>query len=200
MLLGSGALVSAWDAFAAVALAPRFGPVAVVPPALGLLALFACLQVAVWLPLPLPFLRSLLVVVCIGGLSAWGATALDDLVPPWVVGAGYAAVGAAAFLGAARGLARARRGEAVEWSLAVRSRPADAEAPPRRPFRSPMEAQVWIEGRRNGLALPAMSAFTALLYALPTLLANGRPPVALGALEVDPAWPSTSCRLASSPS
>lgn len=187
MFLGSVALVSAWVAFALVALAPRFGLVAVALPALGLTALLACLQAVSWVPLPIPFLRSGLVFASIGGLALSGALVVYGFASPVVVGAGYVAISATAFFGAERGLARARRGETVEWRLARRSRSAKAEDPVRRPFRSPMEAQVWIESRRNGLALPTMSGFLALLYSLPTLLPQGRPLVNFGALEIDPA-------------
>lgn len=186
MFLGACALASAWIVFAGVALAPRFGPIAVVLPALGLAALLACLQAAAWVPLPLPFLRSGLVLLSVGGLALWGMLAVYDFVSPAVVGAGYGAAGAVAFLGATGGLARARRGETVEWKPAERRRSSAPEAPVRRPFRSPMEAQVWIESRRNGLALPVMSAFMALPTPLAALLPGGRPPITLGPVEIDP--------------
>lgn len=187
MLLGSLALVSAWVAFAATALAPRFGPVAVVLPALGLVALLAGLQAISWTPLPLPLLRSFLTLAIVTVVVGWGPLALMANVLPVVVEAVYVAMGVALFALAIRGLAKARRGDTVERSWpSLRRREG---AGPHRPFGSPMEAQVWIECRRNGFGLPVMSAFTALFYVFPTILAQSRPPTVLGSLEYNATYP-----------
>lgn len=184
MVLGSAALVAAWAAFAAITLTPRFGPVTIIVPGLGLVALLTTLQAISWSSFSVPILRSATALVVIGLIGAWGRLIWDETVSPLIGGLGFALATIVAFAVATRGIAQARRGDvtAINWS---RSKPAG----PQPPFRSPMEAQVWFESRGNGRALPLLSGSAALLFALPTVLSHLRPLTVNGDFAYDQALP-----------
>jgi hypothetical protein len=156
MALGVTAIVLFWLTLGGLILGPAGLPVTVpvVWPAAFLAALFAWAQALMWFPLPLPFLRLIVAVPVLGGLTAGAVLGLLCGVSPALLFAASAGLVPAAYVVAVAGVARARRGDTPTWSWpAFRRR---EPAAPRRPFASAADAMYWLEWRRNGYVLPVM--------------------------------------------
>jgi hypothetical protein len=122
----------------------------------GVLAIVLLLwaQALIWMPYGMRGVRVVAVIVWLTAidsivllglfLKATELAMISFLIPqiPLAVLLGRAAV------------ARARRGEIPEWTLHRRASAAVMRL--RKPFRSPMRAQLWFEWRRHGLNLPAL--------------------------------------------
>jgi hypothetical protein len=130
-----------------------------------LAAVVATSQAIAWLPFGLPWVRILVAVVLLTALvraPAFLALAGDRFADDQdrILGTFALALIPVAFLVAWRGVARARRGDNPDWLGAWRSaRSAATVLPERRPFASPMRAQVWYEWRTRGLGFAIMVAF-----------------------------------------
>lgn len=186
MLFGSIGVATAWIGFAMIALAPRYGLVTVYLPASGLVAMLLSTQAVGWTPLPLPFLRVALCVAAPCVLAAWGGLGSVDGVAPHTLVLGYAACSVAAFLVAVRGLAIARAGRNVERSWRLGRPRVETESKPRRPFRSAMDAQVWLECAHDGLILPGLGIFLSLFFLIPLTRPEALPTATIGSVHFGP--------------
>jgi hypothetical protein len=166
MLYGMVIIAAAWVAFARLVLQPNGMHVPLAWPAAMFAAGLACLQALTWSPMGLPYLRIILALLLLSTLATIGVVgSLNGVLPAHLIG-GYGGVIALAGPAAVAGLSRARRGDTPEWHWWRRSA-SGAAAPLRRPFRSPAEAQLWFEWRRNGATLPLLMAGIGLLLTLP---------------------------------
>ena len=180
MLLGAITMALIWFILAKL-IADRLlittpGVFAPLWPAAMLAAILAWLQAVSWTPLWLPFLRVIVALAVLGGIMAFGITASHFGMSPGLLTAIYIIAIIAAYPTAAIGIARTRRGEgaALPWTWLRRAQRASAGATSRAPFTSPMEAQVWLEVRRNILLVPFVGAGVPLLMAATTVLFGQR--------------------------
>ncbi len=171
MLYGTVAIGGAWIAFRGLIAVPSQHPVPLWWPAALLAAVLASLQALLWFPLGIAFLRVPLIFAVVPALLWHAYAAALARVPDADLARSFLPVVLAAFLAAVVGVSLARRGSAL--GLGARagapSRAAAVEPPP---FASPAEAQLWLEWRRNGLALPLVVAAVCALFALPILLVS----------------------------
>ena len=120
----------------------------------------AWMQALTWMPYGLPGMRVIAAVLWLFIVDAIVIVAFNQRVPDALMVAIVAPQLPIAYLVAWRGVARARRGVVPDWSRALRA-PASALAGlfhRRRGFRSAASAQLWLEWRGSGRALPAMVA------------------------------------------
>ncbi len=166
MLWGSIVLALAWLILARGVLRTLDPETPLWLPALTLAAILAWLQAIIWTPFPLPWLRPLVLIPLISPLAAlMPLTAAYDVSPKIVCGI-LLALMLAAYAVAVAGVARARRGDGpywtwpgwsalLRWISSIRQRPE---------FVSPLQAQVWLEWRRVGLAFPVMMFVSTLIW------------------------------------
>lgn len=128
-----------------------------------MVSISSCLQAAMWHPYRLAYLRGLATVLAVAlppllASLAW----LRDLSPGALCGL-YAMVSAAAVLAAYRGVSVTRLGGAGEcnWSWSVSE--VLRRGKQSRPFNSAMQAQVWMEWRRNGKMLPLFVGLSCIV-------------------------------------
>jgi hypothetical protein len=178
MLVGAVTVTGLWVASALWVLRPCGLEARLWWPALYLAAFLAWLQAVAWTPFPLSWLRALVAVLVLTALMASAPLAIGFLDATEAALAGlYAGLTVAALGVALAGVARARRGDGQEWPALTRL----FGHPPRvgggrggwlprrrRAFPAPMQAQVWLEWRRHGLALPFMMACITAAW-LPSL-------------------------------
>lgn len=176
MLAGSVTIALAWIALARLILIPNGMLVPVGWMAAMLAALLAWLQVLCWCPMGLPYLRLIFALLLLPLLVALGVIGALNRISPAVLTSAYAGLIPIAYCAAVAGLARARRGDGPEWRFPRFSRavpsgfdPAAPRARRQRPFASPAHAQLWLEWRRNGIALPLFVAGVGVLLTLPLL-------------------------------
>jgi hypothetical protein len=167
MLQGMGAVALLWVAWAYFVLRPSGIEVALGSTALLAAAFVGVLQALLWSPFGLPWVRVLLAVVLLPVLAV-----APQLGPALGVHEGiliglYAALVPLSAAMAFAGVARARHGEAPDWRIAFRSRPAAARRTPARgPFATAARAQLWYEARRHLFPFPlAVAVLAALEFA-----------------------------------
>jgi hypothetical protein len=168
MLWGSATMILVWLTLAwAVSRLCNFAlPLAW--PALLLAALLAWLQAILWTPMPLPWLRVLLLIPVSYAVLLTPTIALANGASSAAVCGLLAALLGSAYVTTLPGVARARRGENRTWAGSASLRSQGAVTGTRRPFASPLHAQRWFEWRRYGLAFPVAVA-TGSLIALPLI-------------------------------
>jgi hypothetical protein len=121
-------------------------------------ALAATCQAIVWLPFGLPSVRILVAIVVLGGLlraPAFLELAGDEYAEPEtqnrILSIFSAILMPLAFVVAWAGVTLARRGDTPDWSHLLRANGSDRRAArERRPFTSPMRAQIWYDWRSRG--------------------------------------------------
>ena len=147
-----------------------------VPYFVAMLSVFSAIA---WKSYPHSTIRLVVSLVGVALLLAAPVALATDLASPWQVGLAYGATIPFTVASAIHSVSLARRGDAARpWKLSnrVKARPA---------FRSPMEAQVWLEVKRNGIfgtfmvcfsvsMVAAIAAFTIPLRDQ-TMLINGTP-------------------------
>jgi hypothetical protein len=161
MLYGAVALALAWVGLAAGILWPCDLAVPLGVPALEAAALLAWIQAISWSPFGAYGVKVAAMVAVATALAAVPLVGILELgAPHALVAAGLAASLPAAYGVAAVGVARARRGDAPDWSRwSDWLRERISRLPRRRrPFASAASAQVWFEWRRHGINLPLMVA------------------------------------------
>jgi hypothetical protein len=123
------------------------------------------MQALAWWPIPLPWLRALLLLVIVPGLLAGSVILAQRGTAEGVIAGLSLAVLLAGYAGALIGAARGRHGPSV-WASAqeLPSRVMAAQQIPL-PFSSAMEAQKWLERRRLRLGFVILT-FTCLITAL----------------------------------
>ena len=186
MLYGTVTVALAWLLFASVVLVPLGQSAFLWWPAACLAALVAMLQAVAWHPVPLPYLRTLLVIALLPLTILLGALSQLAGWSNGVVCALYLAIIAMSGLIALRGLTLARSGLQTEkaW-LPERRQTANHTL---RTFSTPLQAQVWLEWKRNGLMLPLFALWENLFFAALFLLVAREHdlwmPFGLGNIEV----------------
>ena len=167
MAYGIVAVALFWIAFALLLLVPAAGEAAVWWPASLMSALVACLQALSWYPVPLPYLRALLAFVILAALSIFGVLGWANGLSARLLIVTYSIVIVGAILVAVHGVALTREGGSRERSWLPQTKGTASLLPG---LTSPMQAQFWLEWRRNGLLLPVMVLVicvgSALLFAL----------------------------------
>ncbi len=121
-------------------------------------ALAATCQAIVWLPFGLPSVRILVAIIVLGGLlraPAFLELAGDEYAQPEtqnrILSVFSAILTPLAFVIAWTGVTLARRGDTPDWSQLLQSRGIGGRAGrERRPFSSPMRAQIWYDWRARG--------------------------------------------------
>jgi hypothetical protein len=173
MIYGTVAVALAWVVLAYFVFRRSGLDVPVWGPALAGAALLAWFQAVVWSPFGLPWLR---VAVVVGLLNAFGALPLvfREYGPSEpVILMVFAGLIAAAYGVAYAGVASARRGDVPDWWWLPRlvSRVLERRSWRPRSFASPARAQLWLEWRRSGRALPIFVGcwLAFLLPFLPTM-------------------------------
>jgi hypothetical protein len=172
MLQGMLFVALLWALWANLALLPEGKEAPVLWPALMLAALLGWAQVSVWQPVASPILRTVITLAWLAIVLAvaavihriiqgtpfpWFGQDVNGAMLAWVFGA----LIPASYGLAVDGVARARRGDRLEWSWLTHMMAQAAERLPRgrHPFSSPQHAQLWIECRRNATVLPLITAF-----------------------------------------
>lgn len=162
MLWGSATMILGWSTLGGAAGRSCGIDVPLAEPGLALAVFLAWLQAILWTPLPLPWVRVLLMVPAIVvtpiAVLAWKAPAV-------VLSGVLVFLLLAAYLTAIRGVARARCGDNEPWAWPSRlRRPWTAEGTPR-PFASALLAQRWFEWRLRLLAVfPAVVAACVVVW------------------------------------
>jgi hypothetical protein len=131
---------------------------------MGSLALFQALS---WSTFPHPILRVLGGLFPAAVMLVGPVLLLSTIVAPWQIGVGYALLYPLSIALAIRGVSQARCGEGQgSWEPKARVR---EEAP----FSSPLDAQVWLEVKRNGMVGSLINVVfvvvfgSAVAYAIP---------------------------------
>ena len=178
MVLGVTIVALTWVAVALLVYRPSGIALPVLLPALGLAAFMAWAQAFSWMPLPVPWLRSLIVTFAMSALvavplrlavtSSASTTALACLLAGYIVAAWLFAW--AAVTCDRRGLAwvPSRR---VPLASAIFDRAVTGRR--RRPFASPLAAQEWYDARCHGLMLNGFVRL-ALFFIWLILMTAGR--------------------------
>ena len=198
MASAAASAAGAWTAFVLLILRPLGVGGAAGWPALMLAAAVAWLQVLLWTPMAVPYLRVVLALTLIPGLITAGVMGWSaGVAPRWLCAAYLAAMGLA-YLAAVGGVTLARRGDVAEWpswfdrysrraARGTRHTRLEAQALP-----SPERSQLWFEWRSSGLLLPIVTAVVFALLSLPLLwvreltpLEANPPRSALGSIEVN---------------
>ncbi|MCW3052246.1 MAG: hypothetical protein JWN14_1416 [Chthonomonadales bacterium] len=151
MLACIGTVVLSWLALGHLILHPLGLALPLWWPALILAGLVACIQAVYWLPLGIPYLRLILlltIILLVVGAGVRGSV----LLAPGALAALFLVIIAIAYRIAVYGVARTRRGDTLEWTLPQQR--TDSALRVQKPFRSPQQAELWYEWRRNGLLLP----------------------------------------------
>jgi len=129
-------------------------------PALLCALYIAWMQAITWMPYGIAGVRVVVAVLWLMVVDVIVITAFEKAVPEAVMVALLAPLLLVAYLVAWVAVARARRGEVPDWSVAWRTplEMARGSFTRRRSFRSAASAQFWFEWRRTGRALPSMVA------------------------------------------
>ena len=175
MLYGGIAMVMLWLVTRAFALWPPGIPVPVIWPALLAPALLAWTQSLMWMPYPLPGLRVVVAVLCLGTIDSIVLLALQYQASEPVMLAIAVPQLPLAYVAARYAVARARRGDVPDWRAALAWLRA-FDFGTRRPFATPASAQAWFEWRRYGRSLPILVALL-LPFELALLWVTGNVPV-----------------------
>ncbi len=180
MLQAMAAAAAPWVFWTGLVLARAGIYVDLIGPALSTLTLMAWLQALVWQPFPLRFLRVVVAVPVLAAVGMGPSFALALGAPPAVVVAVQVALLPAAYGVALAGVARARRGNVLDWSWPSRFVAAFASVLPRRraPFESPLQAQTWFEWRMRGMGFPFMVGLVVVVWTLIVLTGAGERAVA----------------------
>jgi hypothetical protein len=152
------------------------GIVAPLWPAALLVAIVAWLQAVSWMPFGVPFLRVFVALGVLGAFVTFAGIAANRGMPPWLLAVTFTIATVTAYPTASIGIARARRGDGatMSWAWLPRLRRSRAVISSRAPFASPMEAQVWMEVRRNILLVPFVGAGMPLAVAATTVFFGQR--------------------------
>ncbi|SIO43473.1 hypothetical protein SAMN05444166_4696 [Singulisphaera sp. GP187] len=164
LLIGAVVMALLWVAIAGMVFRQSGFRLPVLLPALGLVAIMSWLQVLSWSPLSPAWLRLVAVTLVVGaaGGIVWSLVMLGAVGHERVAALLAVAVVVAYPLGLA-GVASDRRGDAWRaWPVWLRL-PFGTARGPRRPFRSPAQAQLWYEWRCHGLVFPITTTLNSLL-------------------------------------
>lgn len=129
-------------------------------PALSCAAYVAWMQALTWMPYGLRGLRVIAALLWLFVVDAVVITAFTEQAPNALMLAIVAPQLPIAYLVACVGVSRARRGIVPDWSatLSAPASPLAGLLHRQRRFRSAASAQLWLEWRRSGRALPVMVA------------------------------------------
>ena len=167
MLLGAATIVAC--SLAMVVLIGRSAdlPVPAYLPVMSLAAGLAWLQALLWLPFGLPWVRLPVVLAVVSAMTALPVAGQWAGVPSLLVLVVLVVQLSAAYLVALGGVSRARCGAVPSWRRLWTALGTVAGRLPRRrgAFRSAAHAQLWLEWRLNGVALPFITAFFLLFFA-----------------------------------
>jgi hypothetical protein len=133
----------------------------------------AWMQALVWSPFPLPWIRTILLILMLSSILFFPWLIEEYRISPEIWHGVLVALLPAAYGIAVGGVGRARRGEEMRWGWPAWLRWRRAATPTRRPFASAARAQVWFEWRRNGLVFPVL-VFACMLLQLPALPLTAR--------------------------
>jgi hypothetical protein len=160
MLYGTAAMIILWLATRLFALWPTGIEVPTIWPALMAASLLAWTQALMWMPYPLPGLRIIVAVLCLGTIDASALLALNFKVRESLMLTILAPQIPLAYLVARFAVARARRGDIPDWRGRFASLAQIVRVLSRRRahFQSPARAQAWFEWRRHGGSLPTWVA------------------------------------------
>jgi hypothetical protein len=162
-----------WLAMAGFILRPWGLPVPLWWPAVLTAAGVAWVQMLLWLPFGLPWLRVLVASVVLppGLMLAVNYSVEARVSEGFLVGL-FSGLAAVAWVGAYRGVRRARHGDVPNWATLFRPLCWPAQLLPgrSRPFGSATGAQIWFEWRRTGNSLPIMTALVLPVVLLPLVL------------------------------
>lgn len=164
LLIGAVVTALIWLAIAGLVFLLSGFQVPLLLPALGLVAMMSWLQVLAWAPLSPAWLRLVAVALVVGaaGGIVWSLVIFGAVGHEWIGAILAVAIVAAYPLGLA-GVASDRRGDAWRaWPEWLRL-PFGTARGPRRPFRSPAQAQFWYEWRCHGLVFPMATGLNSLL-------------------------------------
>src|ERR1041384_8034068 len=155
MLYGGAAMVLLWFVTRAFALWPSGIPVPVIWPAVLAPALLAWTQALMWMPSPLPGLRVVAAMLCLGTIDSMVLLALQFQASEPVMLAIALPQLPLSYAAARYAVARARRGDVPDWRAALGWLGSFGFRTQRR-FATPASAQVWFEWRRYGKSLPIL--------------------------------------------
>jgi len=162
MLYGAAAIALLWVAVRLLAPWPPDLPITFpyVWPGLLAMVLLAWAQPIIWASYPLPGLRIAAAVLWLAAVEVASVFAMEERASEALMIAMLAPQLPLAYLAARRAVARARRGDATDWSGAFEwiGRALPRRGPARRPFANAGSAQLWLEGRRYGRSLPSLVA------------------------------------------
>jgi hypothetical protein len=150
-------------------------------PAMMLAAILAWLQATSWTPFWLPYLRVGAALAAVITLVSVGVGGIKLGVSEQNLIVFYLIAIIVAYPLAIRGVERTRHGDGLRapWNsdLSTATSPA---APLRRPFASPLMAQLWLEVRRNIAAVPAFSTLLALTFFIVNIMTRHPRPLPIG--------------------
>jgi hypothetical protein len=148
LLLGTLLVLVWWLVFAIFILRPWGADVPLFWPGLLAAAILATLQALTWAPFPLPWLRALLLAVVVPGLMAGSVFLNHRGTSPIVITGSALTVLLASYGTALMGVSRSRHGSGVRGWSPVLSAVVAHDRKDRTPFRSPLQAQEWLERQR----------------------------------------------------
>ncbi len=157
MVYGAAAMTMLWLALRTFAMWPAGFVIPWYWPAFLATSLLAWTQALTWMPYQVPGLRIFAAVVWLGIIDTTALIALHFNAGEWTMIGILAPQIPLAYVVARFAVARARRGEVLEWRGAF-SLPRMGESRRKRNFKSPAAAQAWFEWRRHGWSLPTWVA------------------------------------------
>ena len=159
MAYGGAATLLLWVIVRPLAPWPSGESVPVAWPAILCATVLGWTQAFTWMPYGLRGVRVVVAITCLVGIDTVMLIGLHFRTPEWVMLAFLLPQFPLAYFVARVAVARARRGEAPDWSGVFSSARATGAAARRtRNFATPMRAQLWLEWRQHGRRLPVIVA------------------------------------------
>jgi hypothetical protein len=166
MLLGCASLAGLWLVIALGILRPTSNPAPIFWPMTALAVMLTMLQGVSWTPMVQSWLRMVVALPALVLPMAGVVFVQTFQISEWIATSAFLVMLPLTTWVCLRGVAMARRGDAIEWMMATRiaERIAAWRKPAERPFTSIGAAQFWYEFRLYGRMLPFVSLLVLPMF------------------------------------